>query len=146
VSTIELTRTVTVDAPAASAWALVADYRRDVEWRSGVLSMDPTPADLVKVGTTTTERIRAGGRTYVNDGLVTDLDPDRRFSWRTTSGVDADGRRSIEPLDDGRCTIRLELRVRPSGFDRALTPFLRPMLRNSLRKDLDRLRALLETA
>lgn len=142
--TIELHHEITIAAPAAVAWAVVADYRRDVDWRTGVLSMIPTPDDLVNVGTTTVERIRAGGRTYVNDGEVTAVDPGVRFEWRTTAGVTAHGARAVRVLDEERCRVRLELTVAPEGFNRAIAPLLRRMLASNLHRDLDRLQSIVE--
>lgn len=139
---ISITRSVTVDAPAAAGWAIVADYGHDPEWRHGVATMAPEPPGEVSVGTTTAEVIRFGGRTYRNVGAVTAVDPGRRFSWRTTSGADADGSRTVRALGDDRCEITLELTVRPHGAERLLRPVLARMLDRGMAADLDRLAGL----
>jgi uncharacterized protein YndB with AHSA1/START domain len=139
---ITITRSATIEAPADAAWAIVADYDRDPQWRAGVSTMAPTPSGPVSVGTTTAEVVRFGGRTYRNAGQVTAVDPGRRFSWRTTSGTEADGSRSVRPLGDGRCEITLELTVRPHGTERLLRPVLARMLDRGMAGDLDRLAAL----
>ncbi len=144
-TTLAVSAATTVDAPAADTWTVLADYARDRQWRAGVRSMVPTPPGPVGPGTTTREVLRAGGRTTRNDGVVTDVTPGRRFAWRTTSGVDADGSREVEPLPDGSCRVRLELRVRPPGLLRLVPGPLRWLLARGLRGDLDRLRALVET-
>jgi uncharacterized membrane protein len=142
VADISLTRCVTLDAPAPKAWAIVADYGRDPDWRAGVSTMAPAPPGEVSVGTTTAEVIRFGGRTYRNAGEVTAVDRGRRFSWRTTSGTDADGARTVRVLDDDRCEITLELTVRPRGSERLLRPVLSRMLDRGMAADLSRLAAL----
>ncbi|MEJ8278340.1 hypothetical protein [Pseudonocardia spirodelae] len=58
----------TLDAPAADAWAVVAGYRRDVQWRHGVRSMVAAPDGTVRPGTRTRQVLRAAGRTTGNDG------------------------------------------------------------------------------
>jgi uncharacterized protein YndB with AHSA1/START domain len=137
-----LTASTTIDAPASAAWAVVADYGRDPEWRAGVETMAPSPSGPVAVGTTTAEVLHLGGRTYRNGGEVTAVEPGRRFTWRTTSGADADGSRTVRALAEGTCEVTLVLDVRPHGLERLLQPVLIPMLRKGLAADLTRLRDL----
>lgn len=141
-SAITLSETLDLDVPAAVAWAVVSDYRRDPEWRAGVLAMVPSPPGPVVPGTTTVERIRVAGRTYRNDGEVTAVGPDRRFEWRTTAGAVASGARVVEVLDEARCRVRLDLCVTPTGPNRLLAPLLRRVLRRNLAADVHRLAAL----
>jgi hypothetical protein len=63
-----------------------------------------------------------------------------RFAWRTIRGADADGARTVSPSGPGRCRVQLDLRVRPRGAQRLLTPLLRWMLRRNLHGDVQRLR------
>jgi uncharacterized protein YndB with AHSA1/START domain len=134
----------TFDVPADAAWAIVADYARDPEWRGGVLEMGSDRAGLAVAGAVTRERIRAGGRTYRNDGVVERVVSGERLEWRTTAGVDADGARTVRSLGAGRCEVTLELHLRPHGFDRLLVPLLRGTLAKGLHADLGRLAGLLE--
>jgi uncharacterized membrane protein len=144
---IELTAQAEIDRPATHVWALVADYDHDPEWRAGVTTMAPMPAGPVTPATITAEVVRFGGRTYRNGGEVTGVGPGTRFTWRTAPGadVDAEGSRTVEPLDPGRCRVRLELRVRPGPGQRLMAPLLRAMLRRGLEADLRRLRTLAGT-
>ncbi|MBN9110064.1 MAG: SRPBCC family protein [Pseudonocardia sp.] len=137
---IEATASVDIDAPAASAWAVVADYRLDPLWRRGVEEMRPTPAGLVVPGTTTVERMRFAGRAMRNDGVVRTVEPGSRFEWRTTTGVEAEGSRSVVPLGPRRCRVDLVLRVRLRG----LAAPAGPLLRRGLRADAARLATLVE--
>lgn len=143
---IQLSEHIEIDRPAAEAWAVVADYRRDPEWRTGVVTMAPEPVDLVAVGTTTAEELRMARRTWHNDGVVTAVEPGVRFAWRTTEGADASGSREVEGLGRDRCRVRLTMVVRPHGPERLLRPVLARMLRTNLRGDLERLRTLVRTA
>ena len=131
-----ITETVTIDAPADAVWAVISDYPRDPEWRGDVLTMEAEPVGPVQVGTVTHEVVRVGGRTYRNDGLVLRVDAGRRFEWRTTAGADAHGARTVEPLDEHRCQVTMEVEVVPHGINRLLAPVLRPMLVKGLRRDL----------
>lgn len=143
---ITITCETDIDRPAAEAWAVVADYGHDPEWRQGVTTMAPDPAGLVRVGTTTAEEMRFAGQTRHNAGEVTAVEPGRSFRWRTVTGADAEGGRSVEPLGSDRCRVRLELVVRPHGFEALLAPMLGRMLRRTVAADLVRLTALVEAA
>jgi hypothetical protein len=143
-STITLIHETDIDAPAALAWRVVADYARDVEWRDGVLRMVPTPPGPAQVGTTTSEEMKVAGKTYRNDGEVVAVEPGCRFEWRTTAGAVAHGSRQVTPIDPGRCRVRLELHVTPTGFNRVLAPMLKKVLAKGLAGDVERLRDLVE--
>lgn len=140
---ITITKSVTVAISADRAWAILADYARDPAWRTGVVSMTPEPAGLVAVGTRTHEEMRFAGKSMRNDGVVTAVEPGRHFAWKTVSGADANGSRTVTPLSPESCRIDLVLNVVPHGSERFMAPLLVRMLRNNLRKDLARLSALL---
>lgn len=141
---IHLTHSVDLSVAPDAAWTVIADYPRDPEWRTGVLSMSAEPSGAVDVGTVTVEQLRFGGKTYCNIGEVVAVETGRTIEWRTTDGVDADGRRSVTPRPDGGCRVTLELNVRPTGVERLLAPILTRMLARNLRNDLTRLRQTLE--
>ena len=143
-STITLIHETAIDAPAAAAWLVVADYARDVEWREGVVRMVPTPIGLVQVGTTTVEEMKVAGKTYRNDGEVIAVEPGSRFEWRTTAGAVAHGSRQVTPINSERCRVRLELHVTPTGLNRLFAPILKKVLDKGLAGDVVRLRDLVE--
>lgn len=136
--------TKTIDLPAAQVWAVLADYEQDPSWRAGVETMAPSAPGPATVGTTTAEVLHLAGRTYRNDGEVTGVEPGRRLEWRTTSGADASGSRSVRPTGARSCEVSLELSVRYHGAQRLIAPVLTPMLRKGLAADLERFAALVE--
>jgi uncharacterized protein YndB with AHSA1/START domain len=144
-STITLIHETDIDAPAAMAWRVVADYARDLDWRHGVLRMVPTPTGPVQVGTTTAEEMKVAGKTYRNDGEVVAVEPGFRFEWRTTAGAVAHGARQVTPIDPGRCRVQLELHVTPTGLNRLFAPMLTKVLDKGLAGDVERLRHLVES-
>ena len=141
---IHLVTTVEIDRPASAVWEVVADYDADPTWRKGVATMDPSPTGLVTTATTTREVLRFAGRTWHNDGEVVAVDPGRSFAWRSTSGANASGSRTVEPLGPGRSRLRLELTVVPAASERLMAPVLRRMLARTLAGDGRRLVAALE--
>lgn len=143
---IRLVEQTEVHRPAAAVWRIVADYRRDPQWRAGVKTMAPRPADLVRVGTTTAEELRFAGQTFHSDGEVTSVDNGKSFAWRTLSGAKAQGARHVTAVDEERCRVTLELHVTPEGAMRVMAPVMTRMLARTLRADLARLRRLAETS
>ena len=123
---------------------MLADYDRDPEWRAGVLSMSADPPGCAARGTTTAEVMRFAGRTLCNDGEIDHVGPGYALAWRTTSGVEAEGVRAVEPRGPDRCQVRLSTRVRPHGFDRLLAPVAHLLLQRRITGDGLRLRALAE--
>ncbi len=143
-SAIELSASVDVDRPVDDVWRVVADYSRDPDWRAGVVTMAPSTLGRVRPGTTTAEQLRTAGSTWRNTGVVTEVEPGRRFSWRTTSGVPASGSRAVTPRPGGGSRVELRLSVTPTGARRLLRPLLAGMLRRGLAADAVRLRQLVE--
>lgn len=140
---IELREDGEIACPAARVWAVVADYGQDPRWRKGVETMAPSPEGIVGVGTTTAEVMRFAGRTYRNCGEVIQVEPGRSFAWRTTSGIDAEGGRLVEPLGEDRCRFTFHVCVTPRvTSERLLEPALRWLLRRSIRADIRRLAGL----
>jgi uncharacterized membrane protein len=145
-TTLKMCAEIVIERPAQVVWEVLADYGNDVLWRKGVTSMVPTPAGVVQAGTTTDEHMRVAGGAYHNVGVVTQVGPGLRFAWRTTSGADADGSRTVTATAAGACLVRLELNVRVHGAQRLAAPLFRATLRRTLTGDAGRLRALVETA
>jgi hypothetical protein len=140
---IEIRESGEIAWAAARVWAIVADYGQDTRWRKGVETMTPHPEGIVLVGTTTAEVMRFAGRTYRNCGEVIQVEPGRSFAWRTTSGIDAEGARLVEPLGEDRCRFTFHVRVIPRATsERLLEPALRWMLRRLIRSDVRRLASL----
>ena len=140
---IEVQEDGEIACPAALVWAIVADYGQDPRWRKGVKTMAPRPEGIVQVGTTTAEVMRFARRTYRNGGEVIRVEPGRSFAWRTTSGIDAEGGRMVEPLGEERCRFTFHVRVTPrKASEKLLEPALRWLLRRSIRADIRRLAGL----
>jgi carbon monoxide dehydrogenase subunit G len=145
-STIHVEESVSISRPPAAVWEAIADYGFDREWRKGLREMSPDPPGPPAPGTRVHEVLRSSGRDYVADTVVTEIEPgvSYRFEGSGTMGGLAGGRavRAAETGTGAVFTYLIELR--PEGAMRLLSPVLGPMVRSNLRKDLRRLKALLE--
>jgi Polyketide cyclase / dehydrase and lipid transport len=137
---------VEIRKPADEVWAVVADYATDTAWRKGISEMSADRVGPPQVGTKVHEVLTLGGREYVTDTVVTEVGPmSYRFAGEGTSGV-VRGRRSVVPSGDGSAVFAYDVEVEPHAIPRLARPLLRWWLQHSLRRDLGRLRTMVETA
>ncbi len=142
--TVRVEESVQIDRPPAKVWDAIADYSFDLEWRKELSKTTPDHAGGPAVGTKVHEVVRSSGRTYIADKVVTDLNPgvSYRFAGSGTIGG-LGGSRTVQPHGEG-ATFTYEIELQPKGRMRLLRPILGPMVRSGLKKDLDKLKLLLE--
>jgi ligand-binding SRPBCC domain-containing protein len=121
------------DPDNATAWY---ENIEAVEWRS------PRP---LAVGSEIAFVARFLGRRLAYTYEVTQLVPGERFVMSTSQGPFAmETTYSWEDTRGGGTRMRLGNRGEPEGFSRLVTPFMVPAMRRANRKDLARLKAILE--
>jgi hypothetical protein len=144
--TIRVEESVRIARSPADVWDAIADYAFDLQWRNGLREMTPDPPGGPEVGTNVHEVVRSSGRDYVADTVVTDLDPgvSYRFAGAGTIGG-LRGGRSVSADEAGTGAIfTYGVEQQPTGGLRLLSPLLGPMVRAGLKKDLQKLKALLD--
>ena len=137
---------IEIARPPHQVWNVVSDYDTDQRWRKGIVEMTPDVAGAPRVGTHVREVLRLGGRDYVTDTTVTEVGPgfSYRFEGAGTSG-NVRGRRSVRPGDSPDSSVfAYDVELEPHAIPRLARPVLRRWLHHSLRRDLRRLRTLVE--
>lgn len=145
-STISVEESVQIARSPEDVWDAIADYSFDVQWREGLKEMTPDPPGPPADGIKVHEVVRNSGKDYVADTVVSDVIPGRsyRFAGAGTIGNVGGGRR-VEPGPGGRdATFTYSIELEPKGGMRLLRPVLGSMVRSGLKKDLQRLKALLD--
>jgi hypothetical protein len=106
--------------------------------------MTPDPPGPPEIGTKVHEVVRSSSRDYVADTVVTDLDRgvSYRFAGNGTMGG-LSGGRSVRS-DPGVAVFTYTIELEPKGGMRLLRPALGAIVRSGLKRDLRRLKALLE--
>ena len=140
--------TIEIDRPPSDVWAAIADYSFDLKWRLGIVEMTPDPPGQPQNGTRIREVLRSSGRSFITNATVFDVEPgvSYRFSGRGTTGL-VSGQRRVEASESGeRSVFTYHVELHPTGFYRLLRPVLKGALGSGLRKDLQRLKAMLESA
>jgi uncharacterized membrane protein len=121
------------DPSNAPAWYVNID---SVEWRT------PPP---VAVGSRMEFSARFLGRTLVYTYEIADLVPGERLVMRTAEGpFPMETTYTWEALDGDRTRMTLRNQGEPSGFTSVAAPMMAAAMRRANRKDLAKLKALLE--
>lgn len=137
---MDMSATAYIEASPESVWEFVADPANDVRWRTGV-----TESGLV-----TEPPLALGSEGFVRAGdidggwKVTAIEPGSSVDWDLIAGPYAgSGGYRLERMEAGtRFTLVSD--VTPTGFYKLLGPLFGVIGRRQNRKDVDRLKALLE--
>ncbi|HEX2570286.1 MAG TPA: SRPBCC family protein, partial [Polyangia bacterium] len=85
------------------------------------------------------------GRRLAYTYEIVDLVPESRLVMRTTEGpFPMETTYTWEPVGDDRTRMTLRNRGEPQGFSKLVAPFMAAAMRRANRKDLARLKSLLE--
>lgn len=144
--TIRVEESVRIDRSPAEVWEAIADYGFDREWRNGLRDMTPDPPGPPAIGTRVHEVVRSSGRDYVADTVVTELDPgvSYRFTGSGTIGGLTGGRAVRPNAEGGGAVFTYTIELDPTRRMRLLAPLLRQLVRSGLKKDLARLKEILD--
>ena len=147
--TITVTNAIDIDRAPDDVWAVVSDYATDARWRKGIVEMTPDVDGPPRVGTRVREVLELAGRTYTTETAVTDVGPGLTygFAGAGTSGR-VSGRRTVTTSASGdSARFSYEVRLEPGEtMPRVVAPLLARWLQHSMRRDLRRLRRLVEAA
>jgi carbon monoxide dehydrogenase subunit G len=143
---VHVEESVRIDRPPDEVWNAIANYAFDLDWRKGLKEMTPDPEGPPAPGTKVHEVVRNSGRDYVADTVVTQLDPGAsyRFEGSGTIGGVAGGRAVHAAQSGNGAVFTYTIDLQPKGAMRLLGPLLGPMVRSGLRKDLAKLKGLLD--
>jgi uncharacterized protein YndB with AHSA1/START domain len=141
---IETVVTREIARPADEVFAFVADASNNPRWQFGMQRCTRTSEPPIRVGSTYDQHARFLGRDIVSTFEVVELVPDRRIRIRTLeSPMPIDVVREVEPLAAGRARVRATVRGGPTGTLRLLDPLTKVLVQRSVRRDYERLAALL---
>ena len=102
---IHIERTVNISAPAERVWAVMKDVERWPEWTESMKSVERLDSGEFGIGSKAKLKIRRSPN--ANVWTVTELTPNRSFTWETNSGgVKGIATHIIEP-DGGGSKVML---------------------------------------
>ena len=143
---IDVETETTIARPRAEVAEYAAEPDNATEWYSNIESAEwETPRPLA-VGSRFAFVARFLGRRLAYVYEVKELVPGERFVMATSEGPFAmETTYTWEDAGDGSTLMRLRNRGEPSGFSRVVAPLMAPAVRRANRKDLAKLKRILET-
>jgi uncharacterized membrane protein len=140
-------RTETViDRPVEVVAAYAADPSTAPEWYANIESAEWRTPPPVTVGSKVAFAARFLGRRLEYTYEVVELEPGRRLVMRTAEGpFPMETTYSWTPEGSGSTRMALRNRGAPAGFGRVLARVMEPAMRRANRKDLARIKELLES-
>lgn len=139
-----LTETVINRAPAQVA-AYAGDPSNAPQWYVNIKSVDWKTPPPMRVGSKLAFVAQFLGRRLAYTYEVVDLIPDRRLVMRTAQGpFPMETTYTWEPAGEGQTRMTLRNRGEPAGFSKIAAPFMAAAMRRANRKDLARLKSVLE--
>jgi len=142
---VDVLTDIVIDRPRDQVAAYAADPTHAPEWYVNIESVDWKTAPPVRVGSRMAFVARFLGRRLAYEYEVVDLVPGERLVMRTAEGpFPMETTYTWEAVGEGQTRMTLRNRGEPSGFSKVGAPLMASAMRRANRKDLDRLKTLME--
>jgi uncharacterized protein YndB with AHSA1/START domain len=143
--TVDVVTSVEIARPREEVAAFASDPDRATAWYENIEAAEWRTAPPLAAGTQIAFTARFLGRRLTYTYEVQELEPGERLVMRTVDGpFPMETTYTWQDAAGGATRMTLRNRGRPSGFSRLAAPVMAPAMRRANRKDLERLRALLE--
>lgn len=138
---------IVIGRPADVVAAYAANPSNAPAWYDNIASSTWETSPPLQAGSRLAFTARFLGRQLAYTYEITDFIPAQRLVMRTAQGpFPMETTYTWQALDDGSTRMTLRNRGQPAGFFRLATPLVAIAVRRANRKDLRKLRAVLETA
>jgi hypothetical protein len=143
---VEVNSKIVIDRPREHVASFAADPTNAPKWYTNIKSIEwKTPPRPLRVGSRVEFIAQFLGRRLIYTYEFITLDLPNRLTMRSTNGPFPMETSYIwEELGGGRTLMRLENRGNPTGFSSLVRPFLTLAMRHANRKDLTRLKTVME--
>lgn len=143
---VDVTTEIVIDRAIAMVSGFAADPSNAPAWYANIGSVAWKTAPPAAVGSVVAFAARFLGRTLRYDYEIVELVPMERLVMRTAQGpFPMETSYEWEPLDADRTRMTLRNVGEPSGFSRLVSLLMVPAMRRANRKDLAKLKELLES-
>ncbi len=141
---VDVTTEIVIERPVAEVAAYATGPDNAPEWYANIGSVEWRTAPPIQVGSVFAFVARFLGRTLAYDYEVVEHAPEARLVMRTAQGpFPMETTYEWEATDVGTRMV-LQNRGEPAGFSRLAAPLMVPAMRRANRKDLAKLKSILE--
>ena len=144
---VDVVTETTIERPLEEVAAYAADPANAPEWYENIRSIDWETQPPLQPGSRFAFVARFLGRTIAYTYEAVEYVPGKRLVMRTSQGpFPMETTYTWEPVGDGSTRMTLRNRGEPSGFFKVAGPVMTTAMRRANRKDLKKLREMLEAA
>ena len=142
---VDVLTEVVISRPRDVVAAYAGDPTNAPEWYANIRSVEWRTPPPLEVGSQLDVVAHFLGRRLAYTYEVVELTPGERLVMRTAQGpFPMETTYEWEPIGDAATRMRLRNRGKPSGFSQLAAPFMARAVRRANRKDLARLKEILE--
>ena len=143
--TVDVRTEIDIDRPVDDVAAYAGDPTNAPQWYENIESVEWKTEPPVQVGSTLAFVARFLGRRLAYSYDVVDLVPGERLVMRAAEGpFPMETTYTWAARPGGGTHMTLRNRGEPAGFSRLAAPFMAPAMRRANRKDLVKLKSILE--
>lgn len=144
---VDVVTEIVIDRPRDAVAAYAGDPTHAPEWYANIRSVEWQTEPRVEVGSRMDFVAQFLGRRLAYTYEVIELAPGERLVMRTAQGpFPMETTYEWRAVGDAATRMRLRNRGKPTGFWRLVAPFMASAVRRANRKDLARLKQVLERA
>jgi uncharacterized membrane protein len=144
--TVDVLTEIVIGRPAGVVSAYAAEPSNAPAWYQNITSVAWQTSPPLQAGSRMTFTARFLGRRLAYTYEVTDFAPGERLVMRTAQGpFPMETTYTWQPAGEGSTRMTLRNRGEPAGFPRLAAPLIATAMRHANRKDLRKLRAVLQT-
>ena len=144
--TVDVLTEIVIGRPAGVVSAYAAEPSNAPAWYQNITSVAWQTSPPLQAGSRMTFTARFLGRRLAYTYEVTGFTPGERLVMRTAQGpFPMETTYTWQPAGDGSTRMTLRNRGEPAGFPRPAAPLIATAMRHANRKDLRKLRAVLQT-
>ena len=144
---VDVLTDVVISRPRDAVAAYAGDPTNAIGWYADIRSVEWRTSPPLDVGSQLDFVAHFLGRRLAYTYEIVELTPGERLVMRTAQGpFPMETTYEWEPIGDGATRMRLRNRGKPSGFSQLAAPFMARAVRRTNRKDLARLKEILESS
>ena len=143
---VDVLNEIDIDRPVEEVAAYAADPSNVTEWYVNIESVEWKTEPPLRVGSRVAFVAKFLGRTLAYTYEFVEFEPGTRLVMRTSEGpFPMETTYTWETSGDGATRMTLRNRGNPAGFSKLVAPFMASAIRRNTRKDLAKLKEILES-